>query len=158
MASDDVDLGELNLGTSLVVALHNFRHSGELRLIAPLPRGVESERRRHIVESVGIERLDRADRLVTPLAFGRGCRSAEGEMSLTETLRGEPIGNRYGGGSRVEFLAVSGRPWPRRLAPANGRAQADMGSGGLGRPQNFAAEGASFRKRKYQPAWKAAST
>ena len=137
VASHDGDLGELHLGPSVVVALHNLRHGGELRLIAPLPRGVESERRRHIVESVGIERLDRADRLVTPLAFGRGCRSAEGETSLTETLRGElaVIGNRYGGGSRVERLgrlgvahSLGGSP-----LPIGGASNGQWILGGLGR-------------------------
>ncbi len=75
-----------------------------------MPRSVESERRRHIVDSVGIERLDNADRFVTPLAFSRGCRSPEGETVLTETLRGElaVIGNRYRGGSRVERLGGLG--------------------------------------------------
>ena len=104
------DLGELNSGPRVIPLLHHLGHGGELRLVTPLSSGIEGERCRHIVESVGIERLDRADRLVAPIALRRRCRRAEGETSLTETLRGELsiIGNRYGGGSRVERLGRVG--------------------------------------------------
>ena len=137
VASHDGDLGELNLRPRVVLPLHHLGHGGELRLIAPLPRGVEGERRREIVESVGIERLDRADRLVAPIALGRGCRSAEGETGLAETLRGElaVIGNRHGGGSRVERLGrlgvahgLGGSP-----LPIGGARDGQWILGGLGR-------------------------
>ena len=104
MALHDGDLGELNLGPRVVPLLHHLGHGGELRLIAPLPSGVEGERRREIVEPVGIERLDRADRLVAPIALSRRCRRAEGETGLAKTLRGElaVIGDRHAGRARVE--------------------------------------------------------
>ena len=106
MALHDGDLGELNLSARIVPLLHHLGHGGELQLVAPLPSGVEGERRREIVEPVGIERLDRADRLVAPIAFGRRRRRAEGETGLTETLRGElaVIGDRHAGRARVETL------------------------------------------------------
>ena len=137
MASHDGDLGELDLSARLVPLLDHLGHGGELRLIAPLPRGVESERRRQIVKSVGIERLDSTDRLVTPLAFSRRCWRAEGETVLTETLRGElaVIGNRYRGGSRVERLgrlgiahSLGGSP-----LPICGASDGQWILGGLGR-------------------------
>ena len=110
MASHDGELGELNLSPCVVPLLHHLGHCGKLRLIAPLPGGVEGERRRKIVKPVGVERLDRADRLVAAIAFGRRCRRAEGEAGLTDTLRSElaVIGYRHAGRARVETLGSSG--------------------------------------------------
>ena len=105
-----------------------------------MPRGVEGERRREIVESVGIERLDRADRLVAPIALGRRCRRAEGETSLAETLRGElaVIGDRHAGGARVEALG--------RLGVAHGLGGSALPIGGAGDGQGIL--GGLGRKRK----------
>ena len=110
MALHDGDLGELNLSPCVVPLLHHLGHGGKLRLIAPLPSGVEGKRRRHIVESVGIEGLDGADPLVPALAFSHHCRRAEGETSLTEALRGElaVIGDRHARRARVETLGSFG--------------------------------------------------
>ena len=89
-----------------------------------MPSGVEGERRRKIVKPVGIERLDRADRLVAPIALSRNCRCAEDETSLAKTLRGElaVIGNRYGGGTCVERL--------RRLGVAHSLGGSSLPIGG----------------------------
>ncbi len=75
-----------------------------------MPGGVEGERRRKIVKPVGIERLDRADRLVKPIALGRHCRFMEGETGLAETLRSElaVIGDRHAGRAQVEALGRLG--------------------------------------------------
>ena len=103
-------LAKSNLGPYVVPLLHHFRHGGELRLIAPLPGGVEGERGSKIIKPIGIERLDDAHRFVAPIALGRRCRRAEGETGLAETLRSElpVIGDRHAGGVGVETLGRLG--------------------------------------------------
>ena len=78
MALHHGDLGELNLSSRIVPLLDHLGHRRELRLVTPLPSGVEGERHRKIVKTVGIKRLDRAHRLVAPVALGRRRRCAEG--------------------------------------------------------------------------------
>ena len=106
-------------------------------VIAPLPGGVERERRRKIVKPVAIERLDRADRLVAPIALGRRHRRAQSETGLPKALGGElaVIGDRHAGGARVETLGRIGIA--HRLGgsplPIGGSGDGQGILGGLGR-------------------------
>ena len=94
----------------IVPLLHHLGHGAKLRVIAPLPSGVEGERRRKIVKPVAIERLDRADRLVAPIALGRRHRRTQSEMGLPKALGSElaVIGDRHAGGALVETLGRNG--------------------------------------------------
>ena len=67
--ADERELAELDLRPRIAETLHDLRHGGDLRLVAPLPGGVEGERGGEIVEPVAVERRDRANGLVAPIAL-----------------------------------------------------------------------------------------
>ena len=141
MALHDGNLGELNLSARVVPLLHHLGHGAKLRVIAPLPSGVERQRRREIVKPVAIERLDRADRLVAPIALGRrGHWRAQRETGLPKALGGElaVIGDRHAGGARVETLG--------RIGIAHGLGGSPLPIGGSGDGQGIL--GGLGRKRE----------
>ena len=136
ITADEGELAELDLRPGVAETLHDLRHRGDLRLVAPLPGGVEGERGCEIVEPVGVERRDGANGLVAPIALRRGLWRAQGEAGLAETLSGEltVIGDRLARGALIEGPGGLGAAHRLRrpALPVGGAGDRQRSVGGLG--------------------------